>query len=197
MTKSRVATAASAVCAAVLALCCTGCPQMAIMTGATAVAGAAADDRSLEQQGADLEVKGRVERALLEADPTLASQVNVDVYLGRIMLTGVVGDWRARRHAADLARETTPTHEVLDDIEINTGSGIADEATNLAMNKELGLNLLADEGLASQSFQHRVVNGVAFIMGQAKTESQIDRARLVALQTPGITRVVSHILLRP
>ena len=174
-----------------------GCPQMAIVTGATAVAGAAADDRTLEQQAADLETKAGIEKALFEGNATLASQVNVDVYLGRVMLTGIVPDWEARRTALDVARQTAPYHPVFDDIEVATGGGITDSATNFAVNKELGVRLLSAEGLASQSFQHRVVNGTAFILGQAGTENQIQLARQVALQTPGVTNVVAHILLNP
>jgi osmotically-inducible protein OsmY len=170
---------------------------MAIVTGATAVAGAAADDRSLEQQAADLESKTGIEKALLSEAPALAPRVNVDVYLGRVMLTGVVADWDARRQAVEIARQAAPGDEIFDELEVATGSGIADSAADFATNKELGLNLLADEGLASQSFQHRVVNGTAFIMGQAKDESQIETARQVALQTPGVVRVVTHILLQP
>jgi osmotically-inducible protein OsmY len=113
------------------------------------------------------------------------------------MLTGVVPDWNARRQAIGIARQAAAGYEVYDDIEVATGEGVADSAANFAANKELGINLLADEGVASQSFQHRVVNGTAFIMGQAKAESQIEAARQVALQTPGVTNVVTHILLRP
>lgn len=182
--------------AALLAAGCTGCPQMAMVTGATAVAGAAADDRSLEQQGSDLELKAGIEQALVSANADLAAHVNVDVYLGRVMLTGVVSDWSARRSAVDITRQAAPGSELFDDIEVATGSGVADSAANYATNKELGLNLLAEEGLASQSFQHRVVNGVAFIMGQAKQESQIELARQVAMQTPGVNRVVTHISLQ-
>ena len=197
--KIATARARVTVCAGVLAfaaLWCTGCPQMAIMTGASMVAGAAADDRSLEQQAADLDLKTNIEKALLDADPTLASQVNVDVYLGRVMLTGVVGDWAGRRSALEIARQAAPDHELFDDIEVSTGDGIADSATNFAVNKDLGVRLLADEGLASQSFQHRVVNGSAFIIGQASDESQIEKAREVAMGTPGVSRVVTHITLR-
>jgi len=186
-----------AVVALLAAVACAGCPQMAIVTGATDVAGAAADDRTLAQQGSDLDTKAGIEKALLSADPTLASEVNVDVYLGRIMLTGVVPSWEGRRDAVQIAYQAAPDHLLFDDIEVNTGSGIADDATNFATNKELGVNLLAAEGLASQSFQHRVVNGVAFIMGEARRESQVEQARQVALQTPGVTRVVTHILVVP
>ena len=189
--KSRVLVAALA------AVWCAGCPAMLITTGATEVASVAVDDRSLEQQAADLDLKTQVERALLQRNADLAALVNVDVYLGHVMLTGVVPSWDSRRAAIDIARQAAAGNEVYDDIEVATGTGIADSAANFAANKELGINLLADEGVASQSFQHRVVNGTAFIMGQAKQESQIEAARRVALQTPGITRVVTHILLRP
>lgn len=177
------------------AVWCTGCPQLAITTGATTVASALVDDRSLEQQADDLEVKGAIEKSLLNDAPALAAKVNVDVYLGRVMLTGVVGDWSDRRTAVALARDAASGHDIFDDIEVGTGAGVADSAADFAVNKELGVNLLAAEGLASQSFQHRVVNGTAFIMGEAKDVNQIETARQVAMQTSGVQRVVTHIVL--
>lgn len=170
----------------------TGCPPMAITTAATTGASVIADDRSLEQQAADLELKGSVDRALLEQGA--GGGVNVDVYLGRIMLTGVVGDWAARRAAMEAARAAAADREIFDDIEVAPGGGFADEATNFAVNKELGANLLAAEGIASQSFLHRVVNGSAFILGEANDESQVETARQTALGTPGVRRVVTHIV---
>jgi osmotically-inducible protein OsmY len=128
---------------------CTGCPQMLIMKGATTAASVIADDRTLSEQATDLELKEGIEQKFVSAAPTLASQVNVDVYLEHVMLTGVVGDWSDRRMA---------------------------------------------DGLASQSLQHRVVNGTAFIIGEADDPSLIETAREVARQTPGVQRVVTHIM---
>jgi hypothetical protein len=59
------------------------------------------------------------------------------------------------------------------------------------------VNLLAAEGIASQSFLHRVVDGTAFIMGEAKSASQVETARRVALQTPSVERVLTHIAVEP
>ncbi len=178
-----------------LALFCAGCPQMAIMTGATTVAGVVADDRSLDQQAVDLALKADIEKALLRDAVGLAEKVNVDVYLRRVMLTGVVPDDSARWNAARIARQVADVREVYDDIEVAAGNTLVDSAEDAALNKTLGLNLLAADGLASQSFQHRVVNGTAFIMGQARQPNQIEIARATALQTPGVRRVVMHVLL--
>src|SRR5215813_4678616 len=115
MRRSQVSGAIVAVLATIW---CTGCPQMAIVTGATDVAGAAADDRTLAQQGSDLDTKAGIEKALLSTNPTLASEVNVDVYLGRIMLTGVVPTWEARRDAVQIAYQAAPDHLLFDDIEV-------------------------------------------------------------------------------
>jgi osmotically-inducible protein OsmY len=82
---------------------------------------------------------------------------------------------------------------VYDDIEVGATGGVSDAATNLAVNKALGLNLLADEGIASQSLLHRVVNRQAFVMGEARDYGEIERVRSIALQTPGIERIVTHI----
>jgi osmotically-inducible protein OsmY len=176
---------------------CTGCPQMAITTAATTVASAVVDDRSLAQQGSDLDLKARIEQQLLAQAPDLASRVNVDVYLGRVMLTGQVNRRSQRRTAAAIARDVAGDHEIFDDIQVAGGGGLSDMAGDFAINKELGVNLLGAEGIASQSFQHRVVDGTAFIMGEARSESQVETARQVALQTPGVQRVVTHILVEP
>jgi osmotically-inducible protein OsmY len=186
-----------AIVSAVALAWCTGCPQMAITTAATTVASAVVDDRSLAQQADDLDVKTRIEQQLLAEAPDLASHVNVDVYRGRVMLTGQVGRRSQRRTAVDLARDVAGDHEIFDDIEVARGGGFTDVAGDFAINKELGVNLLAAEGIASQSFQHRVVNGTAFIMGEARSPSQVETARQVALQTPGVQRVVTHIVVEP
>ncbi|MCW5890633.1 MAG: BON domain-containing protein [bacterium] len=193
---ARAATTPLALLLATLVLpWCTGCPQMAITTAATEAASSLADDRSMEQQAADLDTKASIDKAFLGASASLAADVDVDVYLGHVMLTGVVPTWELRRQAVELARGVAGD-AIYDDLEVAAGDGIGDRASDFAVNKELGVNLLAAEGIASQSLQHRVVNGVAFIMGEAHDAGQVETARAVALQTPGVSRVVTHIFIR-
>jgi osmotically-inducible protein OsmY len=173
---------------------CAGCPQMAITTAATTAAGALVDDRSIGQQGSDLDLKARIEKQLLADAPSLAEAIDVDVYLGRVMLTGVVSRQSSRRRALAVVRSVAVDNEVFDDIQVASGEGLGDAAGDYALNKELGVNLLTAMGVASQSFQHRVVNGTAFIMGEAKSPGQVETARQVALRTPGVSNVVTHIL---
>jgi osmotically-inducible protein OsmY len=142
--------------------------------------------------GSDLELKGQIEQALLDESSALAERINVDVFIGRVMLTGVVPDEAARSTATRVTRRIAG--EVYDDIEVGA-SGVSDTAEEIATNKTLGVNLLAGEGLASQSLLHRVVNRTAFIMGEVREEGQIDTVRSVAQQTPGVWRVVTHIVL--
>ena len=176
---------------------CAGCPQMAITTAATTAASALVDDRSLEQQGSDLDLKAHIEQQLLADAPAVASRVNVDVYRGRVMLTGAVGRRSQRRTALAVARNVAGGNEIYDDIVVASGGGLANAAGDFAINKDLGVKLLADEGIASQSFQHRVVDGTAFIMGEAKSAIQVETARRVALQTPSVQRILTHIAVEP
>lgn len=185
----------SAAVVVLLGVLSSGCPPMAITMGATAAAGIIADDRSLAQQTADVELKGQIEQGLLAESSALARQVNVDVFLGRVMLTGVVPEDADRWKAVRVARESAGGRQVYDDIEVGASGGVSDTATNIAVNKTLGVNLLAGEGLASQSLLHRVVNRRSFIMGEAREESEIESVRSIALQTPGVDRVVTHIVL--
>lgn len=182
--------------AALLLPWCTGCPQMLITTAATEAASSLTDDRSMEQQASDLDLKASIDKALLGESASLAEAVSVDVYLGHVMLTGMVPTWDERRRALELARGAAGGAEIYDDIQVAGADGLGDRASDFAVNKELGVNLLGTEGIASQSFQHRVVNGTAYIMGEADSESEVETARGVALNTPGISRVVTHIFVR-
>jgi len=179
--------------ALLLSAACAGCPAMAITRGAEMAAGATFDDRSYEQQADDEATKADVEKALVEGNPDLAAKVDADVYRDRIMLTGVVGGEFERRQAVELTRRAAGDAVVYDDIQIASAGGLGADTDDFVTNKELSANLLEAEGLASQSFQHRVVNGVAYILGQAQTDEQVRTARSVALGTPGVRDVVLHI----
>ena len=180
--------------AVLTAALCTGCPAMLIATGATTAASILADNRSMAQQASDLQTKAGIEQALASTSGTLAADVNVDVFLGRVMLTGVVPSAGLRWKALQAARGAANGAEVFDDITVGS-SGIDRTADNIATNKALAVNLLAQEGIASQSLLHRVVNGTAFIMGEVQTESQVRIVRDTAANTTGVSYVVTHITL--
>jgi osmotically-inducible protein OsmY len=167
---------------------------MLIAKGATTAAGIIADNRSLSQQTADLQLKGQIDQGLLSESTALAANINVDVFLGRVMLTGVVPDDASRWAAVRIARQIAGSAQVYDDIEVRAGGSLTDVVTDAATNKALALNLLADAGIASQSLLHRVVNGTAFIMGEVRQASLIETIRSAALQTSGVSRVVTHIV---
>jgi len=179
-----------------LAAACAGCPAMAITTAATTAASATADDRSYEQQLSDDGRKAEIEKALLENDASLAADVNVDVYQGRVMLTGSVDDPESRRTAVEIVRGEVGDVVLYDDIQV-VPPGTPSDGGGFLANKDLGLRLMGEEGLESQSFQHRVVNGVAYIMGAATSEAQVELARQTALGTSGVDRVVTHIDVEP
>jgi osmotically-inducible protein OsmY len=173
-----------------------GCPAMAITMGAKTAASIIADDRSLAQQTADLELKTQIEQGLVNESAALAGRVNVDVFGGRVMLTGIVPNDADRWRAVRVARDAAGGGLVYDDLAVLAGGGVGEMATDVAINKTLGLNLLAGERIASVSLLHRVVNGGAFIMGEARDYGEIESVRSIALQTPGIDRVVTHIVVQ-
>lgn len=176
-----------------MAVACTACPQMGITRGAEMAASSTFDDRSYEQQAADEMTTGAIEKKILESAPDLASGVNIDVYDGRVMLTGTVGSSSDRGVALALTKSAADGGLVYDDIQVTEAGGLMDEAGDFAANKELAAALLAAEGLSSQSFDHRVVNSVAYVIGQAASEQEVETARSVALGTDGVDRAVLHI----
>jgi osmotically-inducible protein OsmY len=114
---------------------CSGCPQLLIAQGVKTAASIMADDRSVAQQTADVELKSQIEQALLAGSATVAGSVNVDVFIGRVMLTGIVGDTDQRRIAARTARSIAGEHDVYDDIEIGSGGTLKSAAEDVAVDR--------------------------------------------------------------
>jgi osmotically-inducible protein OsmY len=177
-----------------------GCVVAAI--GGVAAAGAAGGYTAAQERGIggsldDLSVKDRIQGALTMANPPLDASVEVTVYEGRALLTGAAQTPESRARAEQLARQTPGVRTLYDEVEIGPGQGTWDAAQDAWITTRLRSDLVLDDRIRSVNYTIETANHSVYLMGSARSQSELDLATNTARNLPGVKRVVSYVEIRP
>jgi len=177
-----------------------GCVVAAI--GGVAAAGAAggytaAQERGISGSLGDLSVRDNIQGALTMANPPLDANVEVTVYDGRVLLTGAAQTPESRARAEQMARQTPGVRALFDEVEIGPGQGTWDAAQDAWITTRLRSNLVLDDRIRSVNYTIETANHSVYLMGSARTQSELDLATTTARNLPGVRRVVSYVEIRP
>lgn len=188
---SRTRLLAAAAMAAPLALTsgCVGVAVGAAVTGASVV-----QERSTDQALTDTDIDVRISSKLMNEDAERFELVSVEVVEGRVLMTGVVPAPPDRVRAAEIAWTAPGVVELLNEIEVGDRSGLDDLARDAWISTQLRGRLLAAKGVKEINYNIETINGVVHVIGVAQTEQEMVRVIDIARGTPGVRRVVSHVL---
>ena len=194
--KARAGRARAAV-AMVSALAVSGCPAPVLLAGAGATgAVVVAEERSVDDVVDDTGIRLAINRAWLEADTTIFSNLNTRVTEGRVLITGVVEDPQQRLEAVRLAWQVDGVREVINEIEVAQPQGFSGFARDTAISGQIESRLLFDTSIRSINYSVVTDNRVVYLMGIAQDEAE--RARVIdhARQIPYVRRVVDYTRLK-
>ena len=149
-------------------------------------------DRSLFNVLDDLSIKNTIENALL--DEALSLNVSADVYQGMVMLTGSVNDAETRKKAENLARQVDGVRELFTEIQVTDESWVKSLPKDLLVENTLAAKLVFAPGIRSVNYRCRVVNGVVYFMGMARSREELDKVIALARMN-GVRKIVSHVFL--
>ncbi len=149
-------------------------------------------DRSLFNVLDDLSIKNTAENNLL--DEALSLNVNVDVYQGMMMLTGSVEDAVTRKKAEKLARGVDGVRELFNEIQVTDESWVKSLPKDVYLENAITAKMVFAPGIRSVNYRCRVVNGVLYFMGMARSREELDK--VIALgRMNGVRKIVSHVFL--
>jgi len=189
---SRFAVALSA--AAVLLSACT---PAGLAIGAGASAGvAASEERGLKGAGNDALIRVAINEAWLNEDFDTFNRLNLQIYEGRVLLSGQVPDQARADKAVELAWKAEDVREVINEIEISNAGALDDFANDTLINARLDSSLLFDGGVNSINYSTRSVAGTVYLLGVAQDRAELDRVFRVARDIPNVKRVISHVILK-
>jgi osmotically-inducible protein OsmY len=120
-------------------------------------------------------------------------RVDIEVTAGIVLLSGIVPRQEDRIEAERIAWTADTVREVANEIRVgersSAGRNTLDELTAQAARGAL----LADGEIRSVNFNVEVDDGVAYLLGVARTEAELTRAAEAVARVNGVQRVVTYV----
>lgn len=179
---------------ALCALALAGCgPAILAGTGA-AVTRSVVQERTTMDALKDAEVKLSLKNRLLNESTSLFADVSADVTEGRVVLTGSVPTREQKVTATRIAWETPGVAAVTDELTVAEDSGAVAYLEDAWISNRLRVALLTDRRVSSVNYNVETMDKVVHLTGLARSRAELARVIDRAAATPGVVRVVSHVL---
>ena len=177
-----------------LALPLTGC---AAAVGAVAGVGVAAvSERGIKGLASDLRIEAFILKEFLVTEIKSLAIIDVEVYEGRVLLTGTTTDTKLADQAVALSWKAGGVTEVINEVQLNKAGTAANYAKDTWITTQLTAKLTLDSDVLSVNYAIETVNGVVYLIGIAQHKQEIDRVIAHAGNIEFVRRVVNHVRIK-
>ncbi len=185
---------AAALAACLLAL--GACTPAGVVVGAGAVTGlSAAEERGIAGNTADLKTEAEIQEKFFNTDIRLHGAVGVEVYDGRVLLTGATEDVDLADKAVRLAWQVDDVKDVINEIQISK-TGITDFVRDSWITGQLRSKMTFDKEILAINYSIETVNGIVYLIGIAQDQKELDRVIAHANNIKFVRSVVTHVRLK-
>jgi len=172
----------------------TGCVGMII--GGAATAGVAAyQERGIKGFAADTETATKVRTKILEADNQLFNDVGVEVYEGRVLLTGRVPSEEKRAEAVRISWSVVDVKDVINEVAISENP-FSDLANDTWITTKLKSKMTFDKDILAINYSIETVGAVIYLIGIAQDKAELQRVLNHARSIDYVKRVVNHVRIK-
>jgi osmotically-inducible protein OsmY len=176
-----------------------GCAGVLVVGGLAGAAGggyAAAQERGVDGVFNDWEVQNDIQKGLMKTQPGLEEAITTTVYQGRVLLTGRVATPQMKMTAEQVAGRSPGVRALYDEIEVALPENTWDSTKDAWITARLRSELMIDGDVRSGNYTIDTTNGSVYLIGSARTPTELERATRIARYLPGVKRVVSYVDLR-
>jgi osmotically-inducible protein OsmY len=172
------------------------CTHAGVIVGSAASAGiAASEERGIKGAANDTLIRIEINEAWVKEDFDTFNRLNLQIYEGRVLVSGQVPDQALADKAIQAAWKPKGVREVINEIEILEGGDFKQFANDTLINARLDADLLFDGNVNSINYSTRAVSGTVYLLGVAKDRDELDRVFRIARDIPNVKRVISHVIL--
>ena len=168
-----------------------GCAGVVIGGGA-AVGTAAYQERGVRGVARDLATATKLRAKLLDAGEAYVTGVGIEVYEGRVLLTGTLEKEPMRAAAVKLAWKTEGAKDVINEIQIGQSS-LRDIARDSWITAQLKTKITFDKKILAINFSIETVNGIVYLIGIAQDQGELDRILAHGRGIDYLRRIISHV----
>ncbi|MGB0670983.1 MAG: BON domain-containing protein, partial [Rhodospirillales bacterium] len=189
--RSRVSTF---VALALLVPALSGC--VGAVVGAGAAAGIAAmEERGIDGKAKDTRIAANILGAYVQKNHQLATAIGVEVYEGRVLLTGAVPDATLRADAVRLAWGVEGVTEVFNEVQ-DLDASLLDSAKDSWISTQLATKLTFDKDVLSINYEIETVSAIVYLLGIAQNQAELDRVMAHARDIDGVRKIISHVRIK-
>lgn len=142
----------------------------------------------------DVSANSSLKRILLFDRQHDYSDVDITIFEGRVLLTGTMRSPDGQARLVENAFKAPNIVQVIDETLLAQKTPAGQGFTDSRIDRALKTKLLADRGITSRNYKIAVSNGVIYLLGVARDETELARALNLATSTAGVRRVVSHVI---
>ena len=170
-----------------------GCAGAAIGGGA-AIGTAAYQERGMQIAARDLAAATKVRTNLLDAGEqyVIGVGVGVEVYEGRVLLTGILPTEEMRATAVSLTWKAEGVTDVINEIQIRETS-LRELAKDSWITAQLKSKLTFDKKIMAINYSIETVNGNVYLIGIAQNQQELGRVIAHARNLSYVRRIISHV----
>lgn len=164
------------------------------LVGAGASVGLAAmQERGVEGVARDTALSASVMSNFLNNDSSLTTDVGVEVWEGRALLTGLVKTEAERAEAVRLTWQVSGIKDVINEIGLESDEGIQDFTYDAWITTQLESRITFDRDIFAINYDIETVNSVVYLIGIAQSQGELDRVVAHARDIERVRRVISHV----
>ena len=168
-------------------------PATVFTSGAKTAVKTNQDDKSLGESWDDATIKLGINEKYFSYDATLYTKIDVEVELGRVLLTGVVPYGDMRMEAVRLAWQQEGVVEVLNEISVDTGYGLDDIGKDKLIATQLVAKIFADKYIKKFKYNTEVQKQIVYLFGVSNDQTEIDRVIDHAKSIKGVVDIINYI----
>ena len=140
----------------------------------------------------DLATATKLRTKLLDTGEAYVTGVGIEVYEGRVLLTGTLEKEPMRAAAVKLAWKTEGVKDVINEIQIGQSS-LRDIARDSWITAQLKTKITFDKKILAINFSIETVNGIVYLIGIAQDQGELDRILAHGRGIDYVRRIISHV----
>ena len=179
-----------------LSLLIISCGPTLVATGTKTAVEQQQDEKTLSESWDDATIKLGIKEKYFSYDATLFTKIDVEVELGKVLLTGVVPFGDMKLEAVRLAWQQEGVVEVLNEISIDTGYGLDDIAKDKFISTQLFTKILTDGEIKKFKYDFEVQKQIIYLFGVSNDQMEIDRVIDHAKSIKGVLDIINYIQAR-
>ena len=174
-----------------------------LLNGCTAVVGAgatvgvaAAQERGIKGRANDLNIEALILKKYLNVGLKLTTTIGVEVYDGRVLLTGATKNLKLSDKAVKLAWSVASVTDVINEIQLDKGTTVTDYAHDSWITTQLKSKLAFDKNILAINYAIETVNRTVYVIGIAQDQSELASVLAHASAISRVINVVNHVKLK-